>query len=86
MPRSVIVKVSQRYQVTMPALVCKRLNIQGGDRLLVDVQDGMIILLPQPDNYTQRLAGLYHEIWEGIEAQEYLDEERCDWENDIQMC
>ncbi len=58
----------------------------GGDRLLVDVRDGMVILLPQPDNYTQRLAGLHHEIWEGIDLQKYIDEERDDWENDIRMC
>jgi AbrB family looped-hinge helix DNA binding protein len=82
MPRSITVKVSRRYQITVPAVVRQRLNIQGGDRLLVDVQDGMIILLPQPENYTQHLAGLHHEIWESMDAQIYVDEERGTQEND----
>jgi AbrB family looped-hinge helix DNA binding protein len=86
MSASTTVKVSRRYRITVPALVRQRLNIQGGDRLLVDVQDGMIILLPQPENYTQHLAGLHYEIWEGIDAQKYIDEERSSSKNDIQVC
>ena len=31
----------------MPSVARERLNIQSGDRLLVDVQDGLLILLPQ---------------------------------------
>jgi AbrB family looped-hinge helix DNA binding protein len=80
------VKVSQRFQIILPAVVRQRLNLQCGDHLLVDIQEGMIILLPQPENYTQNLAGFYHEIWEGIDAQKYIDEERGDWDNGIQMC
>ncbi len=76
MDSSVTVKVSKRFQIAVPGAVRRELNIQSGDRLLVDVQDGMIILLPQPSNYTQHLAGLHKEIWEGKAAQEYLDEER----------
>ena len=63
----------------MPSSVREHLNIQSGDRLLVDVQDGMIILLPQPEKYAQHLAGLHHEIWDGIDAQKYIDEERDAW-------
>jgi AbrB family looped-hinge helix DNA binding protein len=81
MPGSTTVKVSRRYQIAVPAVVRQRLNIQSGDRLLVDIQDGMIILLPQPEKYAQRLAGLHHEIWEGIDAQEYIDEERSTWKD-----
>jgi hypothetical protein len=52
------------------------LNIQKSDRLLVDVQDGMIILLPQPKNYTEHLAGLHREVWAGLDTGAYLREER----------
>jgi AbrB family looped-hinge helix DNA binding protein len=81
MPGSTTVKVSSRYQIAVPASVRERLNIHGGDRLLVDIQDGMIILLPQPENYARHLAGLHHEIWEGVDAQKYVDEERRAWED-----
>ena len=73
------VKVSQRYQIAVPAGARKRLNIQKGDRLLVDIQDGMLILLPQPKNYTRVLSGLHAEVWEGVDAQHYVNEERGAW-------
>jgi AbrB family looped-hinge helix DNA binding protein len=73
------VKVSKRYQITVPALARQLLNIQSGDRLLVDIQDGMMILIPQPESYTETLAGLHQEIWQGVDAQNYIDEEREAW-------
>ena len=71
------VKVSNRYQIAVPQQARKRLKIKSGDRLLVDVQDGMIILLPEPQSYTQSLAGLHREIWE--KAGDYLLNERDAW-------
>lgn len=71
------VKVSNRYQIAVPQLARKRLKIKSGDRLLVDVQDGMIVLLPEPQNYTEALAGLHREIWE--KSGEYIIGERDPW-------
>jgi len=71
------VKVSNRYQIAVPQQARKRLKIKSGDRLLVDVQDGMIILLPEPQSYTQSLAGLHREIWE--KASNYVLSEREAW-------
>jgi AbrB family looped-hinge helix DNA binding protein len=79
MAELVSVKVSSRYQISVPSVARERLNIQSGDRLLVDVQDGLLILLPQPQNYTARLAGLYREVWEGLDTTAYLQEERTAW-------
>ena len=76
MVRTVSVKVSSRYQIAVPRIARERLDIQSGDRLLVDIQDGMIILLPQPQNYTHHLSGLHKEILEGKAVQKYLDGER----------
>ena len=76
---STTVKVSKRYQIAVPAIAREILNIQQGDRLLVDVQDGMMILIPKPDNYTQALAGLHKEIWEGVNPNKYVDEQREEW-------
>ena len=74
------VKVSSRYQIVVPAAARAQLNIHSGDRLLVDIQDGMLILIPQPQDYTQKLSGLHKEIWEEIDAQEYIDQERDAWQ------
>jgi AbrB family looped-hinge helix DNA binding protein len=73
------VKVSKRYQIAVPALARQLLNIKSGDRLLVDIQDGIMVLLPEPENYTEAMAGLHKEIWEGVDAQEYINQERNSW-------
>ena len=75
------VKVSAKYQVAVPQIARKKLNIKKGDRLLVDVQDGVIVLIPQPKRYTDYLAGLHGEIWKGVDIQKYLNEEHDAWTN-----
>ena len=74
------VKVSKRFQIAVPRVAREQLNIQSGDRLLVDIQDGMLILLPQPQNYTAQLQGLHREIWEGVDTNDYISGERAAWD------
>jgi AbrB family looped-hinge helix DNA binding protein len=73
------VKVSAKYQIAVPQIARKKLNIKKGDRLLVDVQDGVIVLIPQPARFADHLKGLHHEIWDGTETKRYLDGEREAW-------
>jgi AbrB family looped-hinge helix DNA binding protein len=72
--------ISKRFQIAVPRVAREQLNIQSGDRLLVDVQDGMLILLPQPQNYTTQLQGLHREIWEGVDTNEHISGERAAWD------
>jgi hypothetical protein len=51
-----------------------------GVRLLVDVQDGLLILLPEPDDCTVRLAGPHRQVWKGLDTTRYLQEERDAWD------
>jgi AbrB family looped-hinge helix DNA binding protein len=74
------VKVSGRYQISLPSHARRELGIEAGDRLLVVVQDGMLILLPQPEDYVSYMAGLHREIWQGVDAMTYLNEERAAWQ------
>jgi AbrB family looped-hinge helix DNA binding protein len=75
----VSVKVSSRYQIAVPRIARELLNIQSGDRLLVDVQDGLLILLPQPQDHAAHLVGLHREVWAGLDTTTYLQEERDAW-------
>jgi len=75
------VKVSAKYQIAVPQIARKKLNIKKGDRLLVDVQDGVIVLIPEPKRYTNYLQGLHSEIWKGIDVEKYLNGEREAWTN-----
>jgi AbrB family looped-hinge helix DNA binding protein len=76
---STSVKVSSKYQIAVPQIARRKLNIKKGDRLLVDVQDGVIVLIPEPKRYTDYLLGLHGEIWEGVDIQKYLSGEREAW-------
>jgi AbrB family looped-hinge helix DNA binding protein len=73
------VKVSSRYQIAVPRHARDRLKIKKGDRLLVDVQDGLLILLPCPSDYVDRMAGLHAKVWAGLDTADYLHEERESW-------
>ena len=75
------VKVSAKYQIAVPQVARRKLNIKKGDRLLVDVQDGVIVLIPEPKRYTAYLQGLHGEIWKGVDIQKYLNGERAAWTN-----
>lgn len=71
-----IVKVNGRYQITLPATARKSLGIKAGDRLLMDIQDGMLILMPQPHDYVEYMAGLHGDIWRDVDTAVYLEAER----------
>ena len=81
MSQSVSVKVSSRYQVVVPRVARESLNIRSGDRLLVDIQDGLLILIPQPQDYVAHMAGLHREVWAELDTTAYLHEEREAWES-----
>lgn len=76
-----LVKVNAKYQITLPQVMREKLKIKAGDYLLVDAQDGVMVLAPEPKRYADSLQGLHGEIWEGIDVQEYLDDERRAWMN-----
>jgi AbrB family looped-hinge helix DNA binding protein len=80
---SITVKVSNRYQISLPSLARKQLDIQAGDYLLVDIQGGTILLMPQPDDYVAYMAGLHQEVWAGIDTTTYLEQEREAWQTEI---
>jgi AbrB family looped-hinge helix DNA binding protein len=75
------VKVSSKYQIAVPAAVRKELGIERGDHLKFVVRDGYAVLKPDSLDAVARLRGLHSEIWEGIDAQEYVNQERDAWED-----
>ncbi|MFN8383946.1 MAG: AbrB/MazE/SpoVT family DNA-binding domain-containing protein [Anaerolineales bacterium] len=75
------VKVNGRNQITLPRNVREKLKIKTGDYFLVNIQDGMMILIPQPESNADHIQGLHAEIWKDINTENYLDEERKAWED-----
>jgi AbrB family looped-hinge helix DNA binding protein len=74
------VKVSKKYQIAVPSEVRKRLGIMSGDEVIIEVRGGYAVLLPAPRDYSRRLRGLHHEIWDGVDAQAYVRQEREAWQ------
>jgi AbrB family looped-hinge helix DNA binding protein len=75
------VKVSGRNQIAAPSSIRKELSIKSGDHLLVEVRDNTVVLIPEPQNHSNRLRGLHREIWENIDPQEYVRRERDAWQD-----
>ncbi|MGH2558790.1 MAG: AbrB/MazE/SpoVT family DNA-binding domain-containing protein [Thermomicrobiales bacterium] len=78
---STTVKVSSKYQIAVPSAVRKKLGIERGDRLIIEVREGYAVLKPESLDAVARLKGLHSEIWDGIDAQEYVNQERNAWED-----
>lgn len=75
------VKVSKKHQIAVPAEVRRELGIKSGDHLLIDVRDGYIVIVPEPDDYARHLRGLHKEIWEGVDPNAYVQDERNAWKD-----
>jgi bifunctional DNA-binding transcriptional regulator/antitoxin component of YhaV-PrlF toxin-antitoxin module len=54
----------------------EQLHLKAGDRLLVEVRDGSLVLIPEPGNFAHRLRGLHREVWDAIDVQTYINGER----------
>ncbi len=61
------VKVSSKHQVSLPSVARKRLGIEPGDRLSVEVVDDALVLRIRPDRPSARLRGLGAETWQGAD-------------------
>lgn len=72
-------KVSSGFQVALPAAAWRRLGRAAGDRLMVNVPDGSLLLVLEPDDYAAALLGLHEDVWEGIDPQGYVRAERDAW-------
>ncbi|MEW8957487.1 MAG: AbrB/MazE/SpoVT family DNA-binding domain-containing protein [Moorella sp. (in: firmicutes)] len=77
----VIVKVSSKRQITIPAAIYKKLGIQPGQKLLLEVQGDKLVLWPKTKSYTELLAGslkgIYGQTKEEID--EFVRKERETW-------
>ncbi|MBI3459552.1 AbrB/MazE/SpoVT family DNA-binding domain-containing protein [Candidatus Acetothermia bacterium] len=74
------ITISSKYQVVIPKAVRKALGLRPGDQLLVQLEDGKIVMRPRPQSYTKHLRGLHKNVWKGLEATEYVKRERESWE------
>lgn len=75
-------KVSSKYQIVIPKKVREALGLQPGDRLLISTEGDKAMMRLRPKSYAKHMRGLHKEIWQGIDATEYVSEERKSWEQE----
>jgi AbrB family looped-hinge helix DNA binding protein len=56
------VKISSTHQIAVPLAIRKELDLEAGDRLLVHVRDGVIVLVPERGSALDQLRGLHREV------------------------
>ncbi len=74
-------KVSSKYQIAVPSDVRRALGIKAGDRLGVEVRDGLIMLRPQAGTVADRLYGTGRGIF-GPDPVAYIRALRDEWEEE----
>ena len=74
------VKLSSKHQIVVPKAVREILKLQAGDHLLATVEDGILLLRPQPRSYTKALRGLHKDVWKDVDVENYLELERKSWQ------
>jgi bifunctional DNA-binding transcriptional regulator/antitoxin component of YhaV-PrlF toxin-antitoxin module len=79
MSDTVTVKVSSRHQISLTRRARRALNNRAGDRLIVDIQGNVIVLLRQPSDFVPFMAGLHKDVWRQVDTAVYLNEERAAW-------
>ena len=80
------ITLSSKGQVTLPVDFLRRLGLKAGDKLIAELIDNRIILLPQPESWTDyfggSLKGVYGSTVEEIDryiAEERATPERWEW-------
>jgi AbrB family looped-hinge helix DNA binding protein len=66
------VKVSTKHQIAVPSEARRRLGIEAGDRLSVELTDDAIVLRRRPDRPSERLRGVGSEVWKGVDPVAYV--------------
>ena len=74
------VKVSTKHQIAVPSEARKALGIKAGDRLDVEVRDGLILLRPRAGTVADRLYGTGRGIF-GPDPVAYVRALRDEWED-----
>jgi AbrB family looped-hinge helix DNA binding protein len=71
------VTLSSKNQIVIPKEAREALGVKAGDKLLVTVHDGEVMVMKRPAKYHLALRGLAR----GLYGPDYLKEERASWKS-----
>lgn len=74
------VRLGAKGQIVVPKAVREQLGLKVGDALMLVVDEQRIILRARPASFTDAMRGLHKEVWEGVDVDKWLEEERSSWD------
>ncbi len=76
------VKVSRKHQVVVPREAREALGVGAGDELVVEVENGRVLMKPKPRNYSKHMLGLHKSVWKSVKTENYVRTEREAWKKE----
>ena len=73
------IKLGSRYQIVIPAEIRKSMGLSERDELLVAKSGNAIVIITKPKSYADHHMGLHKNVWQGVEPDAYVREERNSW-------
>ncbi len=68
--------ISSKNQIVIPREAREALGVKAGDKLLVVVLDGRLVVMPKPKSFAKAIRG----IARGTYPEDYLRKERESWD------
>jgi AbrB family looped-hinge helix DNA binding protein len=76
-----VAKLSSKHQITLPAVMVRRLGLQPGRRLILRLEGDRILLRPEPEDWVEYFHGSLKGLYGATEAEidAYVRRERESW-------
>lgn len=74
-------KLTDKFQITIPAEVRRKLGLRAGDVVLLSIDEGQVVLRGARGSWTEASRGLGGEVWkEAGGGAAVIEQERDSWE------
>ena len=72
-------KLTEKFQITIPAKVRRKLGLQAGDRVYLVWERGKVVLRAGSGGWTESSRGLGKEVWRKEGGAAAIESERDSW-------
>ncbi len=75
---SLVSKLNEDSSIKVPEEILKKAGLEPGVNMIwvYDEDNSQILLMQKPDNFAKSLKGLGKELWQDIDINSYVKEER----------
>ncbi len=73
-------KLTEKFQITIPADVRRRLGLEAGDLIYLALEGDQVVLRGIKEGWTEAYRGLGAEIWKEAGGASAIERERDSWE------